>query len=67
MKDKGELSACMASFNLVVVASVRPPATAEEQANCQATLDRLEADLLHRLNEHSGMNIRDENIRRQGL
>ena len=42
----------------------------EEQPACQARLDRLEADLQHRLrglNEHGGINIRDENLRRPGL
>ena len=59
----------MTHFSLVVVASVRPPATLEEQPACQARLDRLEADLQHRLRcltEHGGINIRDENLRRPG-
>ena len=56
----------MENFRLVVVTSVRPAATVSEQPACQARLDRREADLQHRLrcmNEHGGMNIRDENQR----
>ena len=70
LKVNENLDICMESFSLVVVASVRPPATLEEQPACQARLDRLEADLQHRLrcmNEQGGMNIRDENQRRPGL
>jgi hypothetical protein len=58
----------MANFSLVIVASVRPPATPEEEAACHARLDRLEADLQHRLRclyEHGGMNLRDDNLRRR--
>ena len=64
LKDKQNLEECMKSFTLVIVASVRPPATPEEQDACQARLDRLEGDLQHRLrclDEHGGMNVRDEN------
>ena len=64
LKEKTDLKTCMASFSLVVVASVRPPNTPEEQEACQARLTRLEGDLQHRLrclNEHGGMNVRDEN------
>ena len=49
---------------LVIVASVRQPANAEEQQACQARLDRLEVDLRYRLrclDEHGGMTVRDEN------
>jgi hypothetical protein len=58
----------MANFSLVIVASVRPPATQEEEAACQARLYRLEADLQHRLrflDEHGFMNLRDDNLRRR--
>ena len=44
-----DLKACIDSFSLVVVASVRPPATPKEAAAGQASLDRLEGDLQHRL------------------
>ena len=68
LQTKDGLKACMANFSLVIVASVRPPATPEEEAACQARLDRLEADLQHRLrclDEHGGMNLRDDNLRRR--
>ena len=48
---------------------LRPPANYEEQQACQARLDRLEVDLQYRLrclDEHGGMNVRDENHRRRG-
>ena len=48
LKLDNNLDRCMDNFNLVVVASVRPPATIEEQTACQAQLDRIEADLQHR-------------------
>ena len=41
----------------------------EEELACQVRLDRLEGDLQHRLrclDEHGGMNIRDENHRMRG-
>ena len=34
--SKANLEACMDSFRLVIVASVRPPANPEEQLTCQA-------------------------------
>ena len=67
--SKANLETCMDSFSLVIVASVRPPANPEEQPTCQARLDRLEGDLQHRLrclDEHGGMNLRDENHRNRG-
>ena len=67
LKIKENLEACMESFSLTIVASVRAPANPEEQESCQTRLDRLEGDLQHRLrcmDEHGGLNIRDENTRR---
>ena len=69
LASKANLDACMESFKLVIVASVRPPANPEEQLAYQVRLDRLEGDLQHRvrcLDEHGGMNVRDENYRRRG-
>ena len=69
LASKANLDACMESFQLVIVASVRPPANPEEQLACQVRMDRLEGDLQHRvrcLDEHGGMNVRDENHRRRG-
>ena len=69
LASKANLDACMESFKLVIVASVRPPTNPEEQLACQVRLDRLEGDLQHRvrcLDEHGGMNVRDENHRRRG-
>ena len=64
LQGKQNLEECMKSFSLVIVASVRPPATPDEQDACQARLERLEGDLQHRLTyleKHGGMNVRDEN------
>ena len=69
LASKANLDACMESLQLVIVAIVRPPANPEEQVTCQARLDRLEGDLQHRLrclDEHGGMNVRDENNRSRG-
>ena len=66
-KDE-DLSTCMSSFRLTIVASVKPPATPEEMQTSQAHLDRIEADLQHRLrcmDEDGGMNRRDENDRKR--
>ena len=55
---------------MVMVASVRPPSTLEEVSACQPRLDRLEEDIqpmLSCLDEHRGMYIRDENLRRTGM
>jgi hypothetical protein len=51
------LDACMESFKLVIVASVRPPENPEEQLACQVRLDRLEGDRVRCLDEHGGMNV----------
>ena len=56
------------SFNLTIVASVKPPSTPEEVQSSQAHLDRIEGDLQHRLkcmDEQGGMNRRDENERKR--
>ena len=69
LRSKANLKVFMDSFKLVVVANVCPPANPEEQVTCQAHLDRLEGDLQHRLrclDEHGGMNVRDENNRSRG-
>jgi hypothetical protein len=63
---KEDLARCLESFNLQIIGSVKPPATPEEEPVCQARLDRLEADMQHRLrcmSERGGMDIRDENTR----
>ena len=68
LRSMANLEACMDSFRLVIVI-VRPLANPEEQLSCQARLDRLEGDLQHRLrclDEHGGMNLRDENHRNRG-
>ena len=65
---KEDLARCLESFNLQIIGSVKPPATPEEEPVCQARLDRLEADMQHRLrcmSESGGMNLRDENIRKR--
>ena len=49
LKSKANLDTCMASFSLVVVASVRPPATPEGEVACLSRLDGLEGDLQHSL------------------
>ena len=69
LQIKEDLKTCMEGFSLVIVASVKPPATPEEAPACQARLDRLEGDLQHRLrcmSENGGMSIRDETKRRRG-
>ena len=63
-----ELTKCLATFQVQVIASVRPPATPEEEPACLRRLDRLEADKQHRLrcmSESGGLKIRDENARRR--
>ena len=68
LTKKEELSACLESFHLQVIGSVRPPATPEEEPACLSRLDRLEADMQHRMKcmaENGGMNIRDENSRKR--
>ena len=68
LSKKEDLAICTASFHLQVIASVRPPTTPEEEAACLTRLDRLEADMQHRLRcmqENGGMNMRDENVRRR--
>ena len=65
---KEDLARCLESFHLQVIASVRPPTTPEEEPACLNRLDRLEADMQHRLrcmSENGGMCIRDENSRRR--
>ena len=65
---KEDLATCLESFQLKVIASVRPPSTPEEELACHTRLDRLEADMQHRLRcmkENGGMCIRDENSRRR--
>ena len=66
--SKTDLAKCLQSFDLQVIASVKPPATTEEERSCRQRLDNLEADMQHRLRcmqESGGMNIRDENLRRR--
>ena len=68
LKSDDNLNTCMANFRLVVVASVRPPTSPEEEISCQEHLDRIEADLQTRLrcmSENGGMNVRDEDRRRR--
>ena len=68
LKSDDNLNTCMANFRLVVVASVRPPSSPEEEPSCQDHLDRIEADLQKRLrcmSENGGMNVRDEDRRRR--
>ena len=68
LSKKEDLARCMEHFHLQVIASVRPPATPEQEQDCLSRLDRLEADMQHRLrcmSESGGMNIRDENTRRR--
>ena len=68
LSKKEDLARCLENFKLVVIASVRPPATPEEEPACHQRLDDLEADMQHRLRcmkENGGMNIRDENRRRR--
>ena len=68
LSKKEELAGCLESFQLQVIGSVRPPATPEEEPACLSRLDRLEADMQHRMRcmtENGGMNIRDENTRKR--
>ena len=68
LSRKEDLARCMETFSLQVIASVRPPATPEQEQDCLVRLDRLEADMQHRLrcmSESGGMNIRDENTRKR--
>ena len=68
LSKKEDLAKCLQSFSLQVIASVRPPATQEEEPACRQRLDRLEADMQHRLRcmqENGGLNIRDENTRKR--
>ena len=68
LKKDQDLNTCLSSFRLTIVASVKPPSTPEEMQTSQAHLDRIEADLQHRLkcmDEHGGMNRRDENDRKR--
>ena len=67
LSKKEDLARCLQHFNLQVIASVSPPATPEQEQDCLNRLDRLKADMQHRLScmsESGGMNIRDENSRR---
>ena len=68
IKKKEELARCLENFQLVVIGSVRPPATPKDEPACRLRLDRLEADIQHRLccmKENGGLCIRDENNRRR--
>ena len=68
LSKEDDLRSCMSSFRLAIVASVKPPSTPEEAQTSQAHLDRIEADLQHRLrcmDEDGGMNRRDENERKR--
>ena len=68
LAKKDDLARCLESFHLQVIGSVRPPATPEVEPACLSRLDRLEADMQHRLRcmtENGGMNIRDENSRKR--
>ena len=68
LSKKADLARCLQDFNLVVIGSVRPPSTPEEEQACRQRLDRLEADMQHRLRcmqENGGMCIRDENARKR--
>ena len=68
LSKKADLARCLQDFNLVVIGSVRPPATPEEELACRQRLDRLEADMQHRLRcmqENGGMCLRDENARKR--
>ena len=62
LKKEDDLKTCLSSFRLTIVASVKPSSTPEEVQTSQAHLDRIEADLQHRLrcmDEEGGMNRRD--------
>ena len=55
-------------FPHILLASVRPPSSPEEEEAAQNHLDRVEADLRKRLrcmDENGGMNRRDEDKRRK--
>jgi hypothetical protein len=68
LSKRDGLAQCLDSFSLQVIATVRPPATPEEEPACRLRLDRLEADMQHRLRcmqESGGLNIRDENTRKR--
>ena len=68
LSKKEDLARCMEHFHLQVIASVRPPMIPEQEQVCLSRMDRLEADMQHRLrcmSESGGMNIRDENTRRR--
>ena len=68
LAKKEDLEQCLQSFHLQIIASVRPPATPEEELACHQRLDGLEADLQHRLrcmSENGGMCLRDENQRKR--
>ena len=55
LQIKEDLKTCMEGFSLVIVASVKPPATPEEAPACQARLHRLRC-----MSENGGMSNRDE-------
>ena len=68
LSKRDGLAQCLESFSLQVIATVRPPATPEEEPACRLRVDRLEADMQHRLRcmqESGGLNIRDENSRKR--
>ena len=52
LSKKDDLAKCMGSFNLLVIASVRPPATPEEEPACQTILDGLEAEIFAKLSSN---------------
>ena len=49
LSKKEGLAQCLENFTLQVIATVRPPATPEEEPACRLRLDRLEADMQHPL------------------
>ena len=68
LSRKEHLEQCLQSFSLQIIASVRPPATPEQELACRTRLDRLEGDMQHRLHcmqEHGGLNIRNETRRQR--
>ena len=49
LTNKEGLAQCLENFTLPVIATVRPPATPEEEPAFRLRLDRFKSDMQHRL------------------
>ena len=68
LSKEADLAMCLQDFNLLDIGSVIPSSTPEEEQVCRQRLDRLEADMQHRLRcmqENGEMCHRDENARKK--